>query len=417
MLYNIFPIHERSGDYLKAKELAVIGAGASGICAALEAHRTNPAISITVFERLPKAAKKILATGNGRCNFTNENLAPYHFYCETLFLRKILTSSYADTENFFRSLGILPYREDGRIYPRSQQAASVREALTDKLDEYSITTKIDTPVHEMTKTEKGFVINNELFDAVIVAGGGKSSPVHGSDGSCYKLLEALGHSKTPLYPALCGLTTNDKGLNILKGVRAECKAELYSENRLLGEESGEVQFTDKGISGIPVMNLSHLCKNKKQLRLKLDLCEEFSINELTEHLMLVKKESPDKLFENALSGIVNSKLGYTVINKARIKPQTKIRHATAQDIALVCTILKSFEIEITGTRGFDNAQITCGGIKTDEVSPETMMSKITDGLFICGEILDIHGDCGGYNLHLAWTTGRIAGSSAGEYLK
>ena len=136
---------------MKGKSIAVIGGGASGICAALEAKYNDSSINVTVFERLPKTAKKILATGNGRCNFTNENLSPKHFHGDPLFLRKILTSSYADTENYFRSLGVLSYHEDGRIYPRSQQAASIREALTDKLNEYGITIKTDTPVNSIAK--------------------------------------------------------------------------------------------------------------------------------------------------------------------------------------------------------------------------------------------------------------------------
>lgn len=401
---------------MKGKSIAVIGGGASGICAALEAKYNDSSINVTVFERLPKTAKKILATGNGRCNFTNENLSPKHFHGDPLFLRKILTSSYADTENYFRSLGVLSYHEDGRIYPRSQQAASIREALTDKLNEYGITIKTDTPVNSIDKFKNGFTVNGEYFDVVIVAGGGKASSVQGSDGSCYKLLENLGHTKTPLYPALCGLTTNEKGLNMLKGVRAECKASLFSESHLLGEESGEVQFTDKAVSGIPVMNLSHLCKDKKDLCLNLDLCEDISETELSEHINNIKRNSPDKELETVLSGIVNSKLGFAVMNKANIKPRTKIGQVTQRELSAICDILKSFHITISGTKGFESAQITCGGIKTHEVNPETMMSEIVNGLFICGEILDIHGDCGGYNLHLAWTTGRIAGNGAYEYL-
>ena len=401
---------------LKEKSIAVIGGGAAGICAALETKFCDTSINVTIFERLPKIAKKILATGNGRCNFTNENLSPKHFYGNPLFLRRILTSSYADTENYFRSMGILSYHEDGRIYPRSQQASSICEALKDKLNEYNVEIKTDSHVSKIEKYKIGFMINGEFFDVGIVAGGGKASPVHGSDGSCYNLLKHLGHKRTELYPGLCGLTTTDKGLNMLKGVRAECKVSLYSDTTLLDEESGEVQFNDKGVSGIPVMNLSHLCKNKTGLYLTLDLCEEISEAELSEHLNSLKRTMPHKELESVLGGIINQKLGFAVMNKANIKPRTTIGRLTTKDLHNICYVLKAFEISVSGTKGFDSAQITCGGIKTDEVDPETMMSKITDGLFICGEILDIHGDCGGYNLHLAWTTGRIAGNAAYEYL-
>ncbi len=401
---------------MKSKKLAIIGGGASGLCAAIEAKYFDNSIDVTIFEKMPKAGKKILATGNGRCNFTNENLAPSHFYGDTLFLRRILTSSFADTENFFRTLGVLSYREDGRIYPRSQQATTIQQTLVDAVETAKVKTRLETPVTSLKKSGSGFVVNGEYFDGVIVAGGGKASPVHGSDGSAYSLLENIGHTKTDLYPALCGLTYKDKKLNILKGVRAECKVTLFSDGSLLGEESGEIQFTEKAISGIPIMNLSHLVKKEKQLTLNLDLCNELSYNELYEHIVNAKVNSPEKELENVLSGIINTKLGFAVISTADIMPHTQIKNITRNNIKRLCDILKGFEIEITGTRDFNNAQITCGGIKTEEVNPETMMSKIADGLFICGEILDIHGDCGGYNLHLAWTTGRIAGYSVAQYL-
>ncbi len=401
---------------MKSKKLAVIGGGASGVCAAIEAKYRDESIDVTVFERLPKVLKKILATGNGRCNFTNENLSPVHFHGDTLFLRKVLTSSYADSENYFRSLGLLSYNEDGRIYPRSQQASSLRDILVEKLTDLSVTIKTDCPITELKKLKNGFSVNGEYFDAVVVSGGGKASPVQGSDGSCYKLLQNMGHSTTLLHPALCGLTTKDKSLNSLKGVRAEGKASLYTDNKLLGEESGEIQFTDKGISGIPVMNLSHLCKDYKNLYLSIDFCEEISETELFEHINSIKASSPQRECENALSGILNAKLGFAVMNKADVKPHTKIQDLNRNQIQKLCETIKNFCVNINGTRGFDNAQVTCGGIKTDEVNPLNMMSEIIPGLFICGEILDIHGDCGGYNLHLAWTTGRIAGNSAAEYI-
>ena len=401
---------------MKSKKLAVIGGGASGVCAAIEAKYCDSTIDVTIFERMPKLMKKILATGNGRCNFTNESLSPSHFYGDTLFLRRVLTSTYADTENYFRTLGLLTYSEDGRIYPRSQQATSLRDILEEKLKELSVTTKTDYAVTELKKLKNGFSVNGEYFDGVIIAGGGKASPVQGSDGSCYKLLNAMGHSATDLYPALCGLTTKDKALNSLKGVRAEGKASLYSNSTLLGEESGEIQFTDKGISGIPIMNLSHLCKSNKDLSLVIDLCENISFTELCEHLSLVKGDSPDRECEMVLNGLVNSKLGFAVLNKSGIKAHTKIKELNKLQINTLCETLKGLTFDITGTRGFDVAQITCGGIKTEEIDPCTMMSRLVDGLFVCGEILDIHGDCGGFNLHLAWTTGRIAGNGAAEHI-
>ena len=399
------------------KRLAIIGGGASGLCAAIEARFENPDIDITIFEKMNKPCKKILATGNGRCNFSNKDLSPAHFYGDKGFLRDLLTSAFADSEGFFRSFGVLSYEEDERLYPRSQQASTIKDALVNKAVSDGIIIRTDCTVTEIKRNKNSFVINGEGFDAVIICGGGKASSVHGSDGSCYKLLTDFGHTLTPLYPALCGLTVSDKDLNLLKGVRAECEARLYSGNSLLGSEEGEIQFNDKAISGIPIMNLSHLCENKKNLYVSLDLCPEIDEKELSEHIKTAVNNSEDIEFEVVLNGIVNLKLGYALMNRCFIKPKTMCGNISNQQIKNVVSMLKAFEININSSKGFDSAQVTKGGIKTDEISSKTMMSKIVDGVFACGEILDIHGDCGGYNLHLAWTTGRIAGSAAGSFLK
>lgn len=399
------------------KKLAIIGAGASGLCAAIEAVKENPDIQIVIFERMQKSAKKILATGNGRCNFTNKDLSHAHFHGNKSFLKSILSSEYADITDFFKNLGVLYYEEDGRIYPRSQQASTIKDALLKRIDNRSVSIKTETHISDITKSKNGFSVNGEYFDAVILSGGGKASAVHGSDGSCYKIAESLSHSTTSLYPALCGLVISDKDLNLLKGVRAECKADLYSGNTLLGTQSGEIQFTDKAISGIPIMNLSHLCEGQKNLKINLDLCPEIEESSLSHHIKQSIKSSPSAELEAILNGVVNLKLGYAVINRCGIKPQTK--GSSLKDFQIYDAVkqLKNFEINIKSAKGFENAQVTKGGIKTDELSPETLMSEKADGLFLCGELLDIHGDCGGYNLHLAFTTGRIAGHSAAKYLK
>ena len=281
----------------------------------------------------------------------------------------------------------------------------------------NIAIKTDSHISRIQKAENGFMVNNEYFDGVILCGGGKAASVHGSDGSCYNLAKAFGHTLTPLHPALCGLIISDKDLNLLKGVRAESEAKLYSGNNLLGKESGEIQFTDKAISGIPIMNLSHLCENRKALKISLDLCPEINEKDLLNHIKYGVSNSPNIEFETILNGIVNLKLGFAVMNRSGIKPQSKCNSLKDFQIKEIVNQLKNFEINIKSAKGFENAQVTKGGIKTNEVSSVTMMSKKATALFICGEILDIHGDCGGYNLHLAFTTGRIAGNNAGKFLK
>ena len=349
------------------KKLAIVGGGASGVVSAIQAKDEFADIDITIFERLPKLCKKILVTGNGRCNFTNEDLSPRHFYGDPHFLRSILTSVYADSENFFRQAGVLSYHEDGRIYPRSQQSSTIRDSLVTCVEVLKIKVKLETPVTSIKKQQNGYLVNGEYFDAVIISGGAKSSSVHGSDGSCFELLKELGHRTTELYPALCGLVTNEKNIHLLKGVRTQAKAQLFEGNKLLGEDCGEIQFTEKAVSGIPVMNLSHLCKNNKNLILKLDLCEEYSETELKEHFGEVKRNNLCLQTESVLGGLINQKLGYAVIHKAGIKPNTSFDKINASQINNLISVLKCFEIPIVKAKDFSDSQITCGGIKESEI--------------------------------------------------
>ncbi len=401
---------------MKQKRIAIVGGGAAGFAAAIEAKYTSSTSDITIFDRMPKVCKKILATGNGRCNFSNTDLSPAHFHGDREFLKTILTSPFADDENFFREMGVLTYCEDGRLYPKSQQASTIRDALIDCALSKGIKTVPDTMITDIRKYGSGYTVNGEYFDAIILCGGGKAAPTQGSDGSCYKLAESLGHTTTLLHPALCGLTTSNKDLNNLKGVRCKGAVSLYVDNKLIDTDSGEIQFTDKGISGIPVMNLSHYCKDSEKIRLVLDLCNDIPKDELLIHLNSTRQTAPDKETEIALNGIINNKIAYVLMDRVGIKPHTLLKDINNNKINSIVDELKNFEVTCKGTKGFDNAQVTCGGINTNQVNPRTMMSEINEGLFLCGEILDIHGDCGGYNLHLAWTTGRIAGSSAIEYL-
>lgn len=400
---------------LTQRKLAIIGGGASGFAAAIEACY-NSKINVTIYDKLPKACKKILATGNGRCNFSNTDLSPSHFHGNRDFLKYVLTSPFADDESFFREMGVLTYCEDGRLYPKSQQASTIRDTLIHKSLQLGINIITDTTITEIRKSDNKYIVNNEVFDAVILCGGGKASPTQGSDGSCYKLAEALGHSITELYPALCGLTTKDKALLTLKGVRCKGTVNLYCNNKFVDYESGEIQFTDKGISGIPVMNLSHYCGNSTDIKVVIDLCNDISKEELLIHLNGMKASSPETETELILNGLLNNKLGFVIMNRVNIKPHTLLSELNNNKINALVDEIKAFEVICTGTKGFDSAQVTRGGINTDEINEHTMMSKINDGLFMCGEILNLHGDCGGYNLHLAWTTGRIAGNSVAEYL-
>ncbi len=401
-------------------KLAVIGGGASGLASAIEAKRQakklNIDLSITVFEHLTKCAKKILATGNGRCNFCNTDLSETHYYGDTDLIKCVLNCEFNDTLDFFKSLGILPYFENGRVYPRSEQASSTRDALVKTCEALDIKIVTECEIAEIKEQNRFFNISNNKFDAVIIATGGKSQKAQGTDGSGYKYLKAFGHKFTDINPALTALTVEEKGFKELKGLRLKGVFSLYSGKKLLKEEFGEIQFTENAISGIPVLNVSHFANSNKSLYAVIDCCNEFSANELKNHFNNCKHNLPTFRIEEVLSGLIPQRMAYYIMKRSRIKENTPVSKLTGHDIEALILNLKQAEFKISGVRDFDYSQVTCGGAKSLDFNLRTLMSKKQNGLFACGEILNVHGDCGGYNLHFAWTSGRLAGASAVKYL-
>ena len=401
-------------------DLAIIGGGASGLSAAIEAKRESKKagidLNVTVFEHLNKPAKKILATGNGRCNFCNTDLNENHYFGDNDLIKDVLSSKYNDSIGFFKSMGILPYFENGRVYPRSEQATSIRDALLKTCEILNINVLTECNVEKIEVNGNKFILLNNNYDAVIIATGGNSQKSQGSDGSGYKLLKTLGHKITDISPALTALTVNDKAFKDLKGLRVKGNCALYSGRKLLKEEYGEIQFTENAISGIPVLNISHFANDKKNLYVLIDVCNEFPVNDLTKHFKECRYKSPTLRTEEILSGIIPQKLAYFVMKTSGIKENTLASKLTEKNIESLVLTLKQLEFKIDGVRDFDYSQVTKGGASGNDFHTKTLMSEKQDGLFACGEILNVNGDCGGYNLHFAWTSGRLAGASAVKYL-
>ncbi len=403
------------------KNIAVLGAGASGISAAIEAMKTaemlGENISVTVFEHLNKPLKKILATGNGRCNFCNTDLSYSHYYGDSEFIKAVLSSKYNNTVDFFETLGLLTYTESGRIYPRSEQASSVRDALLKKCELLNIKISTDFSGEIEDGDNQTFIVDGKTFAALIVATGGKSGVSQGSDGSGYPIFKKYSHKITSLSPALSGLLINEKGFKDLKGLRIKGNLSLYSNGKLLKEEFGEIQFTEQGISGIPVLNASHLYSDKPEIFAVIDLCYEYSFKELKTHILKMKRENELLRTEELLSGLIPQKLAYFVMKKVGIPESTILKNLSDDRISSLCNLLKSMSFKISGIRGFSHSQVTSGGLSSIDFDVNTLMSKKRSGLFGAGEILNVNGECGGYNLHFAWTSGRLAGASAVEFLK
>lgn len=347
----------------------IIGAGAGGLACAIRLKQNNPDYKVTLLERMPIAGKKILATGNGRCNLSNINAE----HCDIVI-------------DFFKSIGLVTRAdEEGRIYPYSNQASTVVELLLSECNRLGVEIITGCTVIKISKnlsvvTDKGiFRANN-----VVVAAGGKAQKNLGSDGSGYELLKSLGHSITPLSPALVQLTSSSKYPRKLKGHRVKCNMSILLDGETVKSEYGEVLFADYGLSGIVTMNLSDivsknfLAKQPEKCHAALDLIPDMNENKVLEHL---------KKFSN-LKGILGSELSAIIEKQAD------------GDMAKMAALTKSWRLIITGTKGFDFAQITNGGAKLDEF--DEFQSKKIKGLYACGEVLDKQFMCGGYNLNFAW---------------
>lgn len=405
-------------------KVAIIGGGASGLCAAIQLlHNVNnkESVSVTVLEKLTRVGKKLLVTGNGRCNLTNMNAEKGGFRGDTDFAKYAL-ESFPPKSNieFFNSLGLYTRtEEEGRVYPLSNQASSVLDALRFECERLGVETVCDYRAVHLKEVDTGFsrkiVVNNrDRFDYVIVAAGGKAAKVHGTDGDSYELLKMIGHTVTPIAPALVSLNC-ENFTKALKGIRSICKTELFIDGKKEYSNEGEVQFTDYGLSGIPIMQLSRFVSMSpsENIEIHLDLVPDFS-NEKVLSYLNERREIDTGLCENMLGGIINKQLCITLMKECKIAVNGRVNNLTDDEIKKLAKVLKCWKIKIKNSRSFDFAQVTAGGLNCSEFDPHTMESKKMMGVYCCGEALDVDGDCGGYNLQWAWSSGRAAGQSLAE---
>lgn len=397
---------------MKTTDILIIGAGASGLAAAIEAARTAPDKSVTVLEHLPKAGKKILATGNGRCNLGNLNAAS-HRYTNSKFAQPVIEKYGVDSLiGFFESMGLYTRADsEGRLYPMSNSAASVLDALRFECEKLGVKIICEEKAAQIKKADNGLIVNGNIqAKKVIIATGGKAAPSQGSDGSGYPLLKSLGHTLTPLAPSLVQIKTDTATIKSLKGVRAKAKLSLSTG----GSSEGEILFTDYGVSGIAAMDLSRFVKQDKKAEISLDLLPDFTQDDAKEIIIRISRHNPAMPAESMLGGIIHKAIG-----TAAIKASLGFMPKTAGEIkpkqaAVIAATLKDFRLTVTGTKSYNDAQVTRGGADVNEFDNSTMMSKKVINLFACGEVLDVDGACGGFNLAWAFASGRLAGKSAAE---
>lgn len=395
--------------------IGIIGGGASGMAAALAASK-NSNVQVIVFERQARVGRKLQATGNGRCNLTNTHAdkGGYHGEDSSFANAALRAFDVTATLQWFRDLGLYTVEEpSGRVYPYSDQANSVVDVLRFAMERPNITVHTGTEVEKVRTGNGGFLVNDTFFcDKLIVACGGLAGQKLGGSMSGYKLLSKFGHRSTKLRPSLVQLKSKWGSLPALKGVRTNCRVQILRDGTLFSQSSGELQFTDYGLSGPVVFEVSRdVCYGPGEWVAKLDFLPEISVEELTTELL--RRTGTSLPMEELLTGILHNRLGRVLTKTAGIR-KTKAAELTESEVAEIAATVKGLEVVLTEPMGVADAQVTAGGVMTKDFDPKTMESKLVPGLYACGEVLDIDGDCGGFNLQWAWSSGRLAGLHAGK---
>lgn len=382
--------------------------------------------SVTILEHMESLGKKILATGNGKCNYTNEEQGVDKYYGkDPAFVLPVLKQfGFAETIAFFRELGIHPKERNGYYYPQSEQAASVLEVLRMELTRLKVSVVYNCGIRKIKKDEDGFVFDTktDTYHAkkCILATGGKTLKASGSDGSGFLYLGEFEHHVIDVVPGLVGLKGKQAFFGEIAGIRAEILLNLYIENKKIKQEKGELQLTAYGISGIPVFQISRLAakalSEQKRVHVILDFAPFIGENDFGAYLCERFEKQTGKNVQQALIGLFAEKIIPVFLRLAGIPAFSTAADCSKEDVLRLAEVIRNFRVDITDWNKFDSAQITAGGVDTDEIHPETMESRKVPGLYFAGEMVDIDGVCGGYNLQWAWASGAVAGWSASKQL-
>ena len=415
-------------------KIIVIGGGPAGMFAAIAAAETSASNEVILLEKNEKLGKKLFITGKGRCNITNasdmENL-----FSNVMSNAKFLYSAFYSYDNmrvidFFEQNGLRTKVERGnRVFPISDHSSDVIATLNRVLKEKKVKVMLHTEVGQIlmqeeedgTKTAVGVKLKDQttlMADRVIVATGGFSYQTTGSTGDGYRFAEEAGHTITEISPALVPFYAKEEYVTRLQGLSLKnVEVRIYDGKKLLYEEFGEMLFTHFGVSGPLILSASAALKpaqTKKELALKIDLKPAVSEEQLDKRLLHEFEEAKNKQFKNAVAGLFPAKMTPIMIEVSGIDPEKKVNEVTREERHAFISLIKAFPVTLCGLRDFNEAIITKGGVKVKEIDPSTMESKCTRQLYFCGEVLDLDAMTGGYNLQIAWSTGYLAGNSAGS---
>lgn len=402
-------------------DVAVIGGGAAGLVAAIAAARSGA--KTVIIEHTDRVGRKILATGNGKCNYTNK-LQGVSFYRgeDPAFVLPVFEQfGFEETVAFFEELGISPKEKSGYFYPACGQASAVLDVLRMESDFLGVQILTSCVLKDIKKEKNGFLIStgHDKIHAktTIFATGLLASPKTGSDGSAIPYIERLGHHFIDIVPALVQLQGKQAFFKALAGIRAEVCIDLYIEKRKISTETGELQLTEFGISGIPVFQLSRYAtralRQKKAVYVLINFAPDMEEQELLQALrQRFGCYAHEKRANEALIGLFNKKLIDVLLKEAGIGLHVKAEQVTETQLQMLGRTIRRFRTDVVGSKGFDAAQVCAGGVDTAEIDCRSMESRLVRGLYFAGEVVDIDGTCGGYNLQWAWSSGYVAGSHA-----
>ncbi len=403
-------------------DVVVIGGGASGLCAAIHAAENLRNGKVAIVEKNSRTGKKILTTGNGRCNLSNLNINIDNYHtCDKEFLKHIFSNfGFEETKRFFGETGIVYYNEGNKIFPNSLQAASVLDLLRFRAFEAGVEEICDFDCSSVEKNSNFLIFGSDgrkiTSQSVIFACGGKAAPKSGTNGCGYDLIKKFGHKMTAIFPSLVQLLSDTKKVIPLKGVKVNAEISIFVNGDKMRTEKGEVLFTEYGLSGPPVFQLSRIASEAANLKNKcfvsIDLLPDYTENEIYSMLINRNKNLTLDVFTN---GLFNKAVGREIIKTSTdYKLNLKAKVLSDDDFIKISKIIKNWKFEIYGTKGWDAAQVTAGGIRVDGFNSDTLESKLCESLYACGEVLDVDGDCGGFNLQWAWSSGAVAGKSAAK---
>lgn len=398
----------------KKKDVIIVGGGASGLFAGILCARKGK--TVLILEHKDRIGKKLLATGNGKCNYTNLLMPEGCYRGENPeFVQTALSLFGAkETISFFEELGIYPKNKNGYIYPNSEQAVSVLEVMEMALSYYKAEIICKEEVSEIKKEKEEFIVKGTqgtyIGKKVILAAGGQVSAKLGSDGSGYKLAKKLGHEIIKPVPALIGFKCEEAFYKELAGIRTEAEVALFvdSKRNCVAKDKGELQITNYGVSGIPVFQISRFgaraIKERRDVWISIDFMPNMSKEELYEHIEQRFTRIDGKSAEQALIGLLNKKLVKVLLNETGINATISSNKISEKEKKALVEKIKVFYTKAWDTNGFENAQVTAGGISTSQINEKTMESNLVSGMYFIGEIMDIDGICGGYNLQWCWSS-------------